>query len=80
MSAPEPSRRRARAARAAREARRVDDALRVAAGAHRPVGIPVLRRPRRPRDDAPRRGGARRARREKAPFLKLLGSYPAAVD
>ena len=48
MSAAEQARRRARAAGAVREARRVDDALRVAAGAHRTVGVPVLRRPRRP--------------------------------
>ena len=41
----------ARAARAVREARRVDVAVRVAAGAHGAVGIPVLRRSRRPRDD-----------------------------
>ena len=44
---PESAGRGARAAGAVRAPRRVDVALRVAAGAHRPVGIPVLRRRRR---------------------------------
>ena len=45
---PQPPGRRAPPAGAARAPRRVDDPLRVAPRAHRPVGIPVLRRPRRP--------------------------------
>ena len=74
------ARRRVRAAGAARAPRRVDDALRIAPGAHRPVGIPVLRRPGRPsrRSEAVARRSAELA--HKAPFLKLLGSYPAALD
>jgi len=56
----QPPRRGARAARAARQARRVDDAHRVASGAHRPLGIPVLHRPHRP---PRRRAGGRGARR-----------------
>ena len=48
MSCAEPPGRGAQPARAVRDARRVDVALRVAAGAHRAVGVPVLRRPRRP--------------------------------
>ena len=59
---PQPSGRRARAARALREARRVDVALRVAAGAHRPLGVPVLRRRRRPSRRSAGGGGAGRAR------------------
>ena len=55
----EPPGRRLRAARADRHARRQHVAPRIAAGAHRPVGVPVLRRPGRPRD---RSAGGRCAR------------------
>ena len=77
---PQSARRRVPAAGAARAPRRVDVALRVAPGAHRPVGVPVLRRPRRPSrrpDASPPRSASSP---HKAPFLKLLGSYPAALD
>ena len=60
------------AARAAREARREHEPPRIETGAHRAVGIPVLRRSRGSPQDAPV-AAALAELRERAPFLKLLG-------
>ena len=49
------------------------------ARAHGAVGIPLLRRHRGPREGRERRRGARARCAAKRRYLKILGSYPAAV-
>ena len=68
MSCPESPRRRVRVARTARAAWRFDVALRVAARAHRAVGVPVLRRPRRPP------AGSRQSQRRSPNFRQVRRS------
>ena len=72
----EPAGRRARHAGAAEGARRLDDALRVAAGALGPVGVLLLRRPRRAIPTSPNVALALQELREACAFFKLLGTYP----
>src|SRR6185437_6848691 len=74
----EPARCGACAARAVRHPRRVDDALRIAPGANRPVGVSVLRRSRRASRRSPGCGGAARAR-DGRPVFAPAGLVPGGA-